>query len=201
MNCLCCNSPIPPQTWIGKARLTCSDACRLERKRAAGRANSRKRYWENHEKALAKVREMRTDPAVQAREREYKRTYDKDPVKKAERRERITRRYHNDPSFRISCNLRSRMQKAMSRCVKAASAKTLLGCTIEELRSHIAAKFQPGMSWENYRYEVWHIDHIKPVAFFDMTDPEQQRACFHYTNLQPLWAADNFRKAKSPRNS
>ena len=77
MNCFCCNSPIPPQTWKGKARLTCSDACRLERKRIIGRANSRKRYWENHEQALATVREIRKDPAVQAKERAYKQIYDK----------------------------------------------------------------------------------------------------------------------------
>jgi HNH endonuclease. len=50
------------------------------------------------------------------------------------------------------------------------------------------------MSWDNYGRDGWHIDHIRPCASFDLTDPEQQRQCFHYTNLQPLWAADNIRK-------
>ena len=56
-------------------------------------------------------------------------------------------------------------------------------------------KFQDGMNWENYGFYGWHIDHIIPCSSFDMIDPEQQKICFHYSNLQPLWAADNFRKS------
>jgi hypothetical protein len=51
------------------------------------------------------------------------------------------------------------------------------------------------MSWGNYGLHGWHVDHIIPCASFDLTDPEQQRQCFHYTNLQPLWAEDNLRKS------
>jgi hypothetical protein len=40
----------------------------------------------------------------------------------------------------------------------------------------------------------WHIDHIIPCASFDLRCPVQQLACFHYNNLQPLWAEDNIRK-------
>ena len=50
------------------------------------------------------------------------------------------------------------------------------------------------MTWQNYG-DGWHIDHIHPCAAFDLTDPEQQKACFHWSNLQPLWAIDNFRKS------
>jgi hypothetical protein len=50
------------------------------------------------------------------------------------------------------------------------------------------------MSWDNYGYEGWHIDHIKPIAKFDLSDPIQRAQCFHYSNLQPLWALDNMRK-------
>jgi hypothetical protein len=48
------------------------------------------------------------------------------------------------------------------------------------------------MTRENHG--IWHIDHITPCTAFDLTDPEQQKKCFHYTNLQPLWASDNIRK-------
>jgi len=70
----------------------------------------------------------------------------------------------------------------------------LLGCRVTELVQYLEAKFQPGMSWENRH--LWHIDHIQALALFDLTDPLQCAQAFHYTNLQPLWAADNLRKGK-----
>ena len=73
-------------------------------------------------------------------------------------------------------------------------AINLLGCTIQEARNHIEKQFIDGMSWENYG--KWHIDHIKPCASFDLTKENDQRKCFHYTNLQPLWAKDNLVKGK-----
>ena len=48
------------------------------------------------------------------------------------------------------------------------------------------------MNWENYG--KWHIDHIKPISKFDMTDQEEQKKCFHWSNLQPLWAEENISK-------
>lgn len=71
----------------------------------------------------------------------------------------------------------------------------LLGCDINFLRGHLESKFQKGMTWENYNHKGWHMDHIIPCAVFDMTNEEEQRVCFHYTNLQPLWAKDNISKS------
>lgn len=68
----------------------------------------------------------------------------------------------------------------------------MIGCSIAELRAHLESKFQAGMTWANYG--EWHIDHERPVASFDLRDPEQQRQCFHFTNLQPLWADENNKK-------
>ena len=68
----------------------------------------------------------------------------------------------------------------------------LLGCSSEFLRQHLERQFKPGMSWENHGQ--WHLDHIKPCASFDLSKPEQQRICFNYKNLQPLWAIDNMKK-------
>lgn len=73
----------------------------------------------------------------------------------------------------------------------------LLGCDIQFFRGWLQAHFQPGMTWENIG--EWHIDHHIPCAEFDLRDPEQQKQCFHYTNLKPLWGVDNMRKgAKRP---
>ena len=56
----------------------------------------------------------------------------------------------------------------------------------------VMKKFVSGMSWENYG--KWHIDHIKPCASFNLLEEDEQKKCFHYTNLQPLWAKDNLKK-------
>lgn len=113
-------------------------------------------------------------------------------IKRTSQRDKI--RYQEDKSYRISQNLRSRLQYALKGIGKAESTMALLGCSVEQLRTHLEAQFTDGMSWNNYGYRGWHIDHIKPCASFDLTDPQQQLECFHYTNLQPLWAEDNFKK-------
>jgi hypothetical protein len=71
----------------------------------------------------------------------------------------------------------------------------LIGCTVEFLMGYLEAKFIEGMTWENRGQ--WHVDHIMPCASFDLTKAEQRAICFHYTNLQPLWATDNIRKGDS----
>jgi len=83
---------------------------------------------------------------------------------------------------------------------KSASTVELLGCSIEELKIYLQGFFQPGMTWDNYgnpdgdHKKSWHVDHIRPCASFDLSDPIEQRECFHYTNLQPLWGKDNLSK-------
>jgi hypothetical protein len=113
-----------------------------------------------------------------------------------------------DSAFRTKCNLRSRIYKALKNqsSKKYFSSNDLLGCTPEECNKYLESKFQTTrpnsknpdddtvMTWENQGYYGWHIDHIKPCSSFDLSDPEQQKLCFHYTNLQPLWAEDNFAK-------
>lgn len=91
----------------------------------------------------------------------------------------------------ISARLRNLVGCRISR--KSSSTFDLVGCTVPELITHIESQFEAGMGWENR--EQWHIDHIRPCASFDLTDPEQQKECFHYNNLQPLWAEENIRKS------
>jgi hypothetical protein len=102
-----------------------------------------------------------------------------------------------DPTYKVQCNLRRRVLLSLKKFGGKKAIKTfdLIGCSPEELRSYLESKFQSGMTWDNYGYNGWHIDHIIPCASFDLSDPDQQRQCFHYTNLQPLWAADNLAKS------
>ena len=67
-----------------------------------------------------------------------------------------------------------------------------VGCTLEQLQCHLEKKFDEYMTWENQG--TWHIDHKIPASAFDMTNPLEQKAAFHYTNLQPMWGSDNIKK-------
>lgn len=101
-----------------------------------------------------------------------------------------------DPKYNLRILLSNRIGKAISKQYGSKSYKTLelIGCTITEVKLYLESQFTEGMTWDNYGMYGWHIDHIKPCSSFDLTDPEQQKLCFHYTNLQPLWAKDNLSK-------
>jgi hypothetical protein len=105
-------------------------------------------------------------------------------------------RYATNDNYRVRTIMASRINEVVKGLSKSARTMELVGCSPEELRAHLEAQFTEGMTWDNYGYRGWHIDHIKPCASFDLTDPEQQRQCFHYTNLQPLWAEENMRKGR-----
>jgi hypothetical protein len=104
------------------------------------------------------------------------------------------RHLETDPSFRIGVAFRSIVSSMLKRrgTIKAYKAEQLLGCPIRQLREHLENQFRDGMTWSNYG--KWHVDHIRPCASFDLTDPQQQKQCFHFTNLQPLWGTENISK-------
>lgn len=96
---------------------------------------------------------------------------------------------------RLKRILRRQFQKAFRYCGSYSQAiPRLTGCTLEALRLHLERLWQPGMSWANYGFYGWHIDHIRPIAAFDLTQEDQRRQCFHFSNLQPLWKDQNFSK-------
>ena len=97
------------------------------------------------------------------------------------------------PMFRMIHCLRNRIRDVLRGRNKSASTMALLGCTIEKLKKYIQNQFVDGMTWDNIG-TTWHMDHMLPVSLFDLSDPEQQRRCFHYSNLQPLFASDNISK-------
>lgn len=71
-----------------------------------------------------------------------------------------------------------------------------VGCDAQEFKKYMESKFSRGMTWENYG-TAWEVDHIVPLAKFDLTTREGLAAASHYTNLQPLWTADNAEKSDS----
>jgi hypothetical protein len=196
----------------------------LEKQRQANRLsyqrNKEKRkkacldnHYKNHEKCVHSMRKYRKDnkERIKAscreyyqlnkeRRQQYARSYialNKEKIKETNRiyskRKRIS-----DPYYRLVSNIRTRMYGAIKQQLAGKSKPTfkLLGCTVKEFTVYISKKFEPGMTWENYSKDSWHIDHIKPCNTFDLTDPEQQKECFHYSNLRPLWSKENLSRPK-----
>lgn len=108
-----------------------------------------------------------------------------------------SRRRRADPAYCLARSVRNRVYNALvlspRHTGRRGSTLELLGCTAEHYQAYLAGLFQPGMSWQNYG--EWHIDHVRPLASFDLSDPAQQRAAFHFSNTQPLWAKENLAKS------
>lgn len=122
----------------------------------------------------------------------------KDSVRKQKARYDKNRRA-TDPSYKLSKNLRTRLYHAIRGNIKAGSAVKDMGCTAQELKQYLESKFQPGMTWDNYGKNGWHVDHIIPLKSFDLTQKEEFLKACRYTNLQPLWAKEHLEKTKKER--
>jgi flagellar hook protein FlgE len=155
-----------------------------------GNKKALERYYKNREHNLLKQKEWH----YSNREKRTKQLREYSYSHRDNRNKYLAKKMKQDGQFKIRKNIRDRMRSAMQGKSKSKNTMELLGCTIEELKTHLEKQFTHGMNWDNYGKKGWHIDHILPCASFDLTDPEQQRKCFHYTNLQPLWATDNYKK-------
>ena len=156
---------------------------------------SRKAYYEaNKEKAIQDAK----DWAINNREkdREKSKAYRKKPSSRM-RKQEYDKRYYREKEktniqWVIKSRLRARMRRAIETNAKTGSAVKDLGCSVEEFIAHIESRFEDGMNWDNRG--DWHIDHIIPLYKFDLSDREQFLKAAHYTNMQPLWAIDNWKK-------
>lgn len=137
--------------------------------------------WRNSEKGLKWAFEYAQKNKIRIAKRK------KESSKKWRQEQRM-----KNPMYRIVRALRYRVYFALKCKKKSKHTIELLGCNKDFFKQHLASLFKDNMSFENYG--KWHIDHIKPCALFDLNKPEEQAKCFHYTNLQPLWATDNLRK-------
>ena len=98
----------------------------------------------------------------------------------------MTERYKNNPQTKLALLLRVRLNNALKKSIKLNKSTKLLGCSTNEYKQYLEVQFKPEMNWSNHG-QIWEIDHIKPCSLFDLSDTKQQKQCFHYTNLQPLF--------------
>lgn len=151
-----------------------------EKKKEELKIKNRERGKKNYEKnkilKLEKQAKQRQKPEYKEKHNQYSKTY-------------VKKRRKKDPVFKIRGNIRARFNSIFKsdKIIKDKSIIELIGCDFNFLKKYIEDKFLPTMSWENYG-KYWHIDHIKPCSLFDLSLIEEQKICFHYTNLQPLFA-------------
>lgn len=185
--------------WLAKrAKQEICEKRYLEKNRDRKRAFQRKLEAkpENREKKRIRsaIYREKNRETLRSKFREYHSENKHEYNKRSAARRRVRRA--TCLQYKITHLMRGRLTAA----IKAASAfkksKTLdlVGCDAVFLINFIESKFLPAMTWKNHGLHGWHIDHIRPCSSFDLTDPEQQKQCFHYTNLQPLWALDNLSK-------
>lgn len=134
----------------------------------------RKRYQNNKEKILEQTKKYRQEH-------------------KKELNLYFRNRRKMDINYKIACNLRIRLWDVLKGCPKLATTVELTGCSIEFLRDYLQKQFKSDMNWKNYG--KWEIDHIRPCASFDLSKPSEQKKCFNYKNLQPLWTKENRSKS------
>jgi len=146
----------------------------------------RKKSTERHKKWREKNKEYR---------KEYLKKYDKNRTKeqKLKHYQARKKRIEKNISEKMAGLIRRRILLALKGTFKSSNSLKLTGApNWEFVWKHLESTFKPGMTKENHG--LWHIDHIRPCASFDLTKPEEQLKCFHYTNLQALWADENFSK-------
>jgi hypothetical protein len=169
-------------------------------RRVEHRASGRQWYQSNREKVLAQNKAYAENPANKPRLKQWRKKH------YAANREKIIARAikwrrekcQTDPVAAVENRMRNRVFHALRAHLKgtakgSVNTVALVGCTMPQLAAYLEAQFLPGMTWENRR--KWHIDHKRPCSAFDLSDPAQQHECFHYSNLQPLWASDNLAKS------
>ena len=171
------------------------------RKKMRKRANDKK-YREKHPEKIKSYKKLLYDKNKKNKTSYYDlnkdKTLNRNKLYRKNNKDKINNysknRRKTDIQYKLSLNLRVRLNSAINNNYKAGSAVKDLGCSIEELKQYLESKFLPGMTWDNWTIDGWHIDHIKPLTSFDLIDREQLLEACHYTNLQPLWAKDNLSK-------
>lgn len=184
------------------------------------RAASKKAYWKNRDRRLReqnapeyklilamyhqfrkvafpelfKEKNRRAYARMSEEERCAKRKRRETPEWKSRRARSVREERRNNPEKRILHCCRSRIRAAICGKKKSVSTRELIGCDIADLMRHLESKFKPRMAWNNYGIRGWHIDHIRPCSSFNLLNENELRTCFHFSNLQPLWAAENIRK-------
>lgn len=161
-----------------------------------------------HQSVKAKIDKSNYNKEYRQKNKDYYTNYNKNYYKdpnKAELVREIRKRSSKNVRSTVNGKLRHSVSNSISKYLKTfargkckeGSFINFVDWTMDELVSHLESQFKDGMSWDNYGFRGWHIDHIKPHSMFpysSMDDP-LFKECWSLTNLQPLWWLDNVKKS------
>lgn len=168
--------------------------------REKSRARSLLNYQKHKKKRIAKISEWKRNNREKMRGYEHRAYHKGEGYMSKERiRTKQNEKYKNNPLYRLKNLLSRSLRQSLKLQGFSKKALTLsyLGCDIKQLKTHLESQFKKGMTWDNHKRDGWHVDHIRPVASFDLSKEEEILKCYHYTNLQPLWAEENLKKGKT----
>ena len=188
--CKICGKEYPEtkEYWELRGNKPCRKECRFCFN------DSRKQYREeNNNSSNKRYRQENKEKISSSNKRYYQENKEKIVQQKVVYKRNLRK---TNPAYKIRTNISRCINKALRKqsSTKDGSCLSKFPYTMIELRQHLEAQFQPGMSWENYGQ--WHIDHIIPQSklLYTSMDDENFKKCWALENLQPLWAVDNLKK-------
>ena len=194
--CLVCKKIFIPVGYKKGLKKLCSKKCEKERELYGNKKWQKKsNYYIVNKKILNKKSLERYHLNRENNCKKRRISYQKNKkkiLKKAKIYYKLRKK--EDINYRIRKMLRDRINSAIGKNYKQSLALELLGCSIYKVKQYLEQQFKEGMNWKNHGIYGWHIDHIIPCCRFDLTKLDEQKKCFHYTNLQPLWANENLSK-------
>ena len=184
---------LPPDNWVVEYRKKNNDIKAKWKEKQPKKIDERKANSGSFKKGLvpkhSHTPEQRSESLIKWRENT--KLWHKN---NKERINELARKRRENPSVKIKCNLSKRLSFLLRKNIVSKTEQTfdLLGISLPEFMKYLEEKFTDGMTFENYG--KWHLDHKKPCYYFDLTKEEDRKKCFHYTNIQPMWAIDNLKK-------
>ena len=187
----------PRNTDLGCVQCRKEDRYNTPEKRAKATEKAKAAWADPEKRAKAKAAHKDYRQSEQGKEQNRRAAAKWREANREEARAAVGRAHRKrlpiDPVYRMRRNLQRRLNAVLrGKYKKDSTTMNLVGCTMDELTAHLEKQFTEGMSWDNYG--EWHVDHIRPCASFDLSDQAQQKECFNWRNLQPLWGIENIKK-------
>jgi hypothetical protein len=160
--------------WAFCSQKVISKICKKQKEKVILSKKEWKKIWYEKNKSKLKVKRIKW----------VKENPDKVKISRLKQKAR--------PEVRLRNNIRKRLKKILG--LFSDTFAQSVGCTPRQLRMYLESQFTKRMTWENYG-TYWHVDHIQPLASFDLTDPIQRNIACNWANLRPLEAKKNLQKS------